>query len=253
MLTQEQRDKAKLKLLEQELLDIEKAVALANHEQAQSSFYDYGLPYRVFLDYLKQPRNDNNVPINHCYPLPGFELSKRVNVTTNDFDLSKMDSDIPLCFNEVFCVENLKADKKAEVLRFIEDSRTWKQTGDTEWQRIFAHFLNGYDFSKFTEFDFLGTTNTLTQSDLGLLQKVYERYQEDYLQNPNDYIQSEPLLADYVGQFGSSPYIIHFTDEEKRESEELEKQILVKSKMIEGLDYTEVIEIERGLNGNVSK
>lgn len=227
MLTKEQEHKAQMKILEQMWIDIEKSMALERHKKAQEGMKQYGIPYRICLDYYKADTNKDTVSLNPCYPLPGYEISKCVSVTTEDFEPKQRTDNRPLRLEEIFSVDTLKEEKKQEVLKAISTCRTWVIL-DTEWERIFLHFFKGYDIGSFTEFDFYGTKNTVEPGDIQLLRNVYKRLQKKYQENPNDYLQSEPLLSDYdTDLYGNSPYIIEWNEVEREEQRQLEEKMRI--------------------------
>ena len=227
MLTKEQEHKAQMKILEQMRIDLEKAQALENHKKAQEGMRKYCIPYRICLDYYKAPFNDEVVRLNPCYPLPGYEIDKCIRVSSNDFEPKQRADNRPLKLDEIFSVDTIKEEKRAEVIRVISECKPWVMF-DNEWERIFLHFLKGYEVDKFTEFDLFGTKGEIHPGDIGLLRHVYKRLQKKYLDNPNDFIQNEPLLSDYDPDlYNSEPYIIVWNDAELEEQRQLERKMRI--------------------------
>ena len=127
MLTEEQLLKAKIALAQKNNEDPEKVIAYECHKKAKRAFQEYGLPYRVYFDYLSERyhRNKDTVPINPCYPMPGYLIDSVIRVTKEDFKTADQ--------GEVYSYDNLNEEKKFSVYMLIEQSRGWKMFDD-KWK-----------------------------------------------------------------------------------------------------------------------
>ena len=234
MLTDEQKWKAQIALLPR-VEDLERAHekehALELHKQACTGMELYGLPYRVYLDYLKNWDNNGMiyeerltyVLINPCYPDEGYPLDKVKRVTPDDIDESKLTPHI-LPFDSI---DTLKKQVQNEIIRdVIEPLRKWKILDDN-WKRYFSHFLVGYDFESFTEFDFSGTTGKMTPNDLGLLRNIYARVLKEYEDRVLDgYLTEEPRTTkERRKQYTDKPYRVLWDRDTIEERENLTKQL----------------------------
>ena len=195
MLTEEQRRKGAIALLPS-VDDLEKYHALEIHKRAcKEGMTLYGLPFRVYLDYLKRWDNmtleerNTIVEINPCYPDEGYPLERVRVVTPDDIDNSQISAEVMPFDN----IGTLKKSIQAEIMRdIVEPLRKWNPLDDN-WKRYFSHLLVGYDFMSFTEFDFTGATGDMTPEDLGLLQNIYARVLTEYEDRVlDDYITEEP-------------------------------------------------------------
>lgn len=193
MLTQEQAHAASLALLP----DLEKYKAFRQYKQACKGMEKYGLPFRVYLDYLKRPYtelagNQRYIKINPLYPKAGYKTDELLSVCPDDF-IPRDAENITLDEN-AYPFENLKPEIQKEIAKRIDPVRVWKQY-DKKWERYFLHFLKGYDFRNFTEFDFYGVNGEHTDEDIQLLKGVYSRLQHEYERNPNEYMNDEPVIS----------------------------------------------------------
>jgi len=224
MLTDEQRQKGYLALLPT-IEDLEKAHALVLHKEAINSMDMYGLPYRICMDQYK--KYDTNYrkkycTLNYCYPLPGYERDKVIPVNACDFIAPNRPNNTLI---DNFSVDNIKDDVKGRVIAYMNDIQPW-HIFDNKWKYYFIHFLVGYDFNTFREFDFYGTTGEHTKDDIVLLRNMYSRMQCEYLENPGNYMQSEPLITDYdIGNYTDVPFKVIWNDKERKEIECLEEQL----------------------------
>lgn len=206
MLTEEQKSKALLALLPS-IDDLEKHRALERHNKACTGMQLYGLPYRVYLDYLKwfdtltKTEKENVVMINPMYPRNGYPKERLLMITDEDIDFRDMD-----ILNVTY--ENLKPETQSKVAKCIKDLREWELNSDT-WRYNFLHFLSGYDFRTFTEFDFFGTQNEWNdETDISLLRKAYTGYKEDFESNPDNYLVNEPTTNKAEkGKYTDKPFI----------------------------------------------
>lgn len=245
MLTKEQQHKAQMKILEQMWDDIEKAQALENHKQSQRAMNEYGLPYRVYLDYLKSDKYRDCVRINPCYPFPGYEVDSLMYIPTDDFIHPNNDGK-PIALADLFSINALKDDTKQIVLKYIAEHRQWV-INDDRWKYYFLHFLVGYDFKSFNEVDFWGTKGTMHPGDIQLLRNVYTRLQKEYTDNPGNYMQSEPLLSDYdEDKYHGKPFLIAWSREELEEKQSLEyKMKVAKESILSDEQFKEVYGVDR--------
>lgn len=236
MLTEEQRIKAQITLLSQ-TEDKEKAYALIRHKKACLGMKWYGIPYRVYLDYLKRwdtktPEEQNEtVCINPMYPLNGYPRSKLKTVTLDDLREDLPEDNRLLPFESI---ETLKPEVQREIIRTIEPLKQWVLFDDN-WRYYFLHFLNGYDYMSFTEFDFYGTnehSDIYTSQDISLLKKIYGRYQEEYNKDTTLYMSTEPATSKTEkAQYTDLPFNVVLDKETLIERESLIEQMGIKPRL----------------------
>ena len=238
MLTEEQKAKGQIALLPT-IEDFEKARALDRHNEAVRGMELYGLPYRCYLDYLKYWDN-NDMPyeerityvmINPCYPEEGYPLDKVRVVTPDDIDMDNAPRNEKgrieiLPFEDI---STLKLSVQKEILHDIEPLRKWKILDDN-WKRYFSHFLKGYDFESFTEFDFAGTSGQMGKEDLGLLRNIYARVLKEYENKALDnYIEEEPRTTpERLKRYTNNPYRVVWDKKTIVERENLTEQLGIK-------------------------
>lgn len=232
MLTDEQRMKAEVALLPN-MEDLEKMQAYERHEKALGCMDRYGLPYRAYIDYLKRwdsmsiYERGNTVKINRMYPLCGYPVDKIPTFTTDDLR-QEMQADangrIPLPFSW----ETLTDDAQVKATTATEKLLPW-QPLDDKWKYYFLHFLTGYDFATFTEFDFYGTQGEREQGEISLLRKTFARWQKEYDANPTAYMQEEPTTTPAEkANYTEYPYNILWDRETLVERERLTNQMGIK-------------------------
>jgi len=229
MLTDEQKWKAQIALLPT-VADFEKAHALSLHKQAcEEGMSLYGLPFRVYLDYLKRwddmsaEERYTYVDINPCYPDEGYPLDKVRVVTPDDIDEDSISAKV-LPFDNI---GTLKKEIQAEIMRdIVEPLRKWKPLDDN-WKRYFSHLLVGYDFEKFTEFDFTGETGKATKEDIELLRHIYARVLNEYEDRVlDDYLTEEPRTTkERKRKYIDKPYRVLWDKDTIRERETLTEQL----------------------------
>lgn len=241
MLTEEQKRKAMIALLKKGE-DLDRMVALRQHKRAKQAFTRYGLPYRVYLDNLKryediEIKKRDYVPINDCYPLPGYPIQNIIEVDFMDFDRTEIREVNP-------GVEYLNPDVKERVCIVMRNNIPCPLFSE-EWEYNFLHFLKGYDFKSFTDFDFIGETGTMQLGDIRLLQKHYAEYQKKYESNPENYRQQEPpYLPEYKEQYSDYPYRIVHDKDTMIEKASLEREINIKPTQEERNRYIELYGID---------
>ena len=228
MLTEEQRLKGRIALLPT-VSDLEKSHALELHKRACEGMTLYGLPFRVYLDYLK--KWDNMTPeerytyvdINPCYPDDGYPLDRVRVVTPDDIDLESISAKV-LPFDNIY---TLKKTIQNEINRdIVEPLRKWKIL-DNNWKKYFSHLLVGYDFERFTEFDFNGGNGTITPEDLGLLRKLYARVLAEYEERVlDDYLTEEPRTTkERKRRYTDKPYRVLWDKDTIKERETLTERL----------------------------
>lgn len=133
-----------------------KMYALMDRVQAQGMMKTCFLPYRICLDIIKMDNKKHYTEImpNRYYPAPGASAD--------------------LCYEEEGLLlrmdwgsfEYRQEFQRIEKLREKEYSWFFDAEHDPEdWQYYFARFTKGYDFSKFTAFDFFGCKATLSETE----------------------------------------------------------------------------------------
>jgi len=203
MLTEKQKEQGERAVLGLLHEDFVKHRALKRHKRALEVWKMYGIPYKCTLDYLKKDLQDV-VLLNDCYPLPGYPK-----------DVKKIIVHVPqdTLPNELTPNEEKQAEINEYARQFIKYQRF-----DEEWKYRFLHFLDNYDFSLFTAFDFTGMNEDISLSDLNLLRNVYTRLQAEYKSNPTDYINTEPVYLDeYKEQYTSTLYELVMDNKTKQE------------------------------------
>jgi len=234
MLTDEQRNKAVIALLPT-IEDLERAHVFNLQKQAvNEGMRLYGLPFRVYFDYLKRVDNmsgaerDNIILINPCYPDEGYPRDKVRVVTPDDIDMDNAPKNENgrselLPFDDI-CT--LKTSVQKEILHETEPLRKW-HIHDDNWKRYFSHFLVGYDFESFTEFDFTGETGKATKEDIELLRHIYARLQREYEGRVlDDYLTEEPTTTkERKRRYTDKPYRAVWDKDTIEERERLTEQL----------------------------
>ena len=204
-LTQEQELMARYALLNKATDNLRKQQAFDHHNTACKWVTEYGLPYRVSLDYLKtHSKDDGIVLINPCYPLPGYPVDGILTITGADLDYDNPnlytvdEKGVRTYKSELFYSPNAGAAEEIRVhnLQF----RTWDlETVDglTAWEYEFAHFLDGYDIDRFTAFDTFGRGN-VSDNALDAFKRTLKAIQHRFKANKQSYRTSEPVyLPEY--------------------------------------------------------
>lgn len=224
MLTEEQLLKAKIALARKNNEDPEKIIALECHKKAKTGFSEYGLPYRVYFDYLSERyrKNKDTVPINPCYPMPGYLIDKVIHVTKKDFNGPDQSNGNTY--------DNLNEEKKFSVYMLKEQSRDWK-IFDERWKNVFSMFMVGYDFMKFSEFDFIGEVGTLNPGELRLLRNYFTNaVMNTFTENKDNgkYMLQEPESRPedrYL--YSDEPFILILEKDEIRDAVAVEKKMRI--------------------------
>lgn len=228
MLTSEQIIKARQALARQQGGDEMKYLAIEWHKKALYALKNYGLPYKVYYDYLKSryehPRE--TVEINPCYPMPGYPVDKTVQVKHDDFNLEYLkekDAKQPASLEQVYIYENLYEDKKVLVDIVKHDLKQW-EVYDNTWKEYFLMYLVGYDFGTFTEFDFIGKSGELGAGEVSLLRHIYKRLQREYEQKKDSLVLQEPKYEEQFSfLYQDKPFTIIWDLKTAKERAELEK------------------------------
>lgn len=208
MLTSEQESKAKLALIRQHIqnasIEESKIKAYERHNTAKTWLALYGLPYRVALDYLKKWDNETlphkHVFINPCYPLMGYRVKDLPCIIyPNEFIMpERVQGETRTLADLVNEWKGLNGYPKPDILEMAQEQtehmRPWKNKLDDNWKKYFAHFLGGYDFKSFSEFDFTGEQGTTPEPDINLLRNIYTRIASEYNANKDAYMNDEPLI-----------------------------------------------------------
>ncbi len=225
MLTDEQLLKAKRALALRKNEDVEKALAFEWHKRAKKALHEYGIPYRVYFDYLKDRYYNpkDTIAINPCYPLPGYPADKLVRVSHDDFIIPEQ---IPegMTLEDIYVYDNLGEAKKLEVDKLCYDVKPWK-VFDENWKQYFTMYFVGYDFRSFGEFEFIGETGTLERGDLGLLRNYFEyAIMGEYQKHKDDYMLSTPKYEpEYRFLYSDKPFEIVWDVDTIKERALLEK------------------------------
>lgn len=192
------------------------------HKIAKRDCNKYELPYRCYYNYLldRAHHPSNKLMLNPCYPEPGYPIEWILKVDKNDFDIPK--ELIGSRTIDPYTYDNLKPEVKEQVNQIRYRFSTWGAF-DEKWHKIFGKYIANYDFESFTCFDFYGCTlgelntdeTSVTQDDIELLQRVYNRFATKYKENPNIYRVREP---EYRPEFGylyyDEPFVMKLTKDE---------------------------------------
>lgn len=228
MLTQEQTIKARKALARLNNEDEEKQQALEWHKQAKKAFENYGLPYRVYFNYLKDRHNNGSdtIPINPCYPMPGYPAEQVIKVTCDDFNITNEDLEGSRTLEDVYTFEHLCEDKQKAVTILKCRVKPWK-TLDENWKKYFSVFLLGYDFYTFSEFDFMGEVGVLNRGELKLMQNYYSNaVMGEYAKHKDDYLLEVPKWEpEYNYLYSESPFELIWDKDTIRERIYLEKKM----------------------------
>lgn len=226
MLTSEQRLKAELKLLDKRFEDIKRERAKADSEQARKGMKLYGLPYRIYLDYIKVGdgirKKNGEISLSEIYPLQGYPVDDvRVIKYPSDFDNNKIDAYVQSCplnsdgkrmlklfpTNERFIDDGIKAELEQLHTELISKYKSWDVYGG-EWEYLFLRFLDGYDFNTFGEFEFYGTVGKYNDADINNLRKQYTALQGKYKANKGKYLGIPTYDTDNEEQYFNNYYRI---------------------------------------------
>lgn len=171
MYTNEQAEQA---IHDKFVSDMNKQVALWEHENAVQWVVEYNLPYRVALDYNKAAYKDNeHVKINPWYPLPEMpdkaKLSKKESINKRAVELQSLDNgkawyesitrhtnnydengieicEFCDCTDDEYKREQKEIDEKARLK--AEPYKPWRldtQKGLEQWERYFAIYIVPYE------------------------------------------------------------------------------------------------------------
>ena len=228
MLTSEQMIQAKKALAAKRGEDISKRIALENHKKAKNGMDLYGIPYRVYFNYLQDRYNNprNTVEINPCYPLPGYPVERCLEIGLSDFDLTGVEIPKGAPIDEYLTIDRLRPEVREAVDSIKTHFATW-HAFDPIWENYFSYLFTGYDFKRFTEFDFFGTTGNCEDCDLDLIRAVYHRLQEKFEQSPTDYKTETDINNMSMEQYSITPYIIVWDLETIRQQVQLEKLLKI--------------------------
>lgn len=218
-MTKEQESKAYAALLKKTLDDLYKHAAYANHCTAAEWVTLYNLPYRVALDYLKT-QHTGRVGINPMYPLPGYPVSELLTIHLDELDIDRC-SEEREDGSRVVSLE-LFSTPKPEALERIQANNadlhpTWNlntAAGLREWEKYFAHYLTGYDFSAFTMFDMFGRTDG-NEAELTERKAYYTEVQERY-RTASDYLTEAPeYKPEYAEQYTTHTFLLAWDNKDK--------------------------------------
>lgn len=198
MMTKDKYEKALKKTMEMDGIDMRKAEYARKHRTAVDWFSAYGMPYRISINILGA-YDGNMARINDCYPMPGYNIEYELPnvVYPDDFDIENPDNieyekpdGTKVYSTRIF--EKLKPEIESAVRAKTEKYRYFKGPFTPEWEKYFAHLFVGYDFDKFTWFDFTGASENVNDDcDIVLLKNVYSRIQENYNVGDKSYYMSE--------------------------------------------------------------
>lgn len=162
--------------------------------------------------------------LNPCWPNPGYPIDRIIKVTKEEFDIPK---DGSRAFDDMYSINNLKPEVREQVLQVSERYKSWHEIFDDNWKRYFLKFLKGYNFDIFTCFDFFGapmgevdpSVGLVDESQIILMQRIYERLASEYYENPSKYDYEDPMDCDvYLYQYQGAPFTVLQTTDEINEA-----------------------------------
>jgi len=215
MLTDTQRHKAQMKILEQELIDIKKHNAMLNHIKARHFWERFKLPYRVCLDYLKRPKEPGEVELNDCYPFPGYPKDKLISVHFPS-DFAKQEDNL-YSLNGIYELDNLNDNIREQIKEYNKQFYPGCVLSDNDYEYI--RLMVGYDLTKFSEFDWFGKKGVVNHiADIGCMVQVYTKMVEDYekevADNPNKYPR-HIYTPKELEQYTTHPFNVIWGDSEQ--------------------------------------
>ena len=216
MMTPEQEQKARAALMEKALDDFKKGNAFERHQKACKWVFEFNLPYRVSLDYLKRYKAaDGVVMINRCYPLPGYPAAALLTLTPGELDEQnpdtyKVDPDGRKVLNmKIFDTPLQNIEEKIQ--ENLRQFWTWDletPEGLQAWELEFAHFLDGYDIDSFTAFDMFGRPDA-DENALYERKRYYKGVLDRFKHSKNAYRQNEPpYLPEYAEKYTDKRFIL---------------------------------------------
>lgn len=162
--------------------------------------------------------------LNPCWPNPGYPIDRIIKVTKEEFDIPK---DGSRAFDDMYSIKNLKPEVREQVLQVSERYKVWRNIFDGNWEKYFLKFLKGYNFKSFTCFDFFGATIGEVDPDIGLvdesqiilMQRIYERLQNEYNENPSKYEYEDPMdCEEYFYLYQAAPFTVIQSKDEINEA-----------------------------------
>ena len=199
MLTPEQVEKAKQALEKKRLQDKEKRNAMLYHMEALADIYifDVFLPYRVLRDLHQKEHEGTFMEVfpNSFYPLPGKPVSLESEHPVYRGDISKLPKKIVVFDGQAVELPDVMADadyrQQSEIYqRKVDDSKM--DSGN--WGYWYGRFLDPYDFSTFTAYDFFGrVADDGEEFPIEDFRKLCIDIQTDFRKHPENY-NTEPVL-----------------------------------------------------------
>ena len=215
-----QDHKAKITVLQLRLEQIKRHHAFMMHQKARKWVTKYNLPYRISLDYLKQyDLASGIVLINECYPKPGYPKDGVLHLGINDMDVNNPD-----CYEErdgkrIQNINTFKTPLPAAAQKIEMNNqrfRTWNlqtEEGREEWERQFAHFLDGYDLDSFSSWDMFGVPDApddVLEALRRYLKGVLLRYRDSKTASRTSYRTEEPpYLPEYDELYTTQKFLLN--------------------------------------------
>ena len=162
--------------------------------------------------------------LNPCWPNPGYPIDRIIKVSKDEFDIPK---DGSRSFEDMYSLKNLKPEVREQVLQVSDRYKVWRNIFDENWEKYFLKFLKGYNFESFTCFDFFGATIGEVDPDIGLvdesqiilMQRIYERLQSEYNENPSKYEYEDPMdCEEYFYLYQATPFTVIQSKDEINEA-----------------------------------
>lgn len=204
----------------------EMRISLELHKIAKrDGFRVYGLPYRIYYDYLRKRAKEpsNKLMLNPCYPDPGYPIEGIITVSKDDFEIpnEKMEKGGA----DLYTYDYLKPEVQEVVYRIMKRFSPWankENINKAEWKKTFLHLFTGYDFKEFTCFDHFGMSLTEANECYGVIEPQIDIFndmcqlrQDEYLRNPEKYKHTEPIYREeYSYLFYEEPFALKLTRDE---------------------------------------
>lgn len=208
--------------LERKAEELDKSWALQCHRTALEWVKRYNLPYKICKQYIGHPENHAGVvQINPCYPMPGYPVKDLLT-----FSLEDLDSENPEYYTTE--EEGKHAGERIYNWRYFDEMplpraladrveehnrqfMTWDlqtDAGRKEWERQFAHFLEGYDIDSFSAWDMFGDPHA-AENALEEKKRYYRGILLRFRTSKEAYRATDPVyLEEYADEYTDRAYLI---------------------------------------------
>lgn len=170
-MTPEQMAKAERAIHRKQIQDILRRHALERRNQCIKDVSFFGLPFRVLYS-LQQP--PDQTPLSRFYPFRACSAETEARVKEALEEARERQGEL--------------SDEEIQEIR--ERLEAIDYTPEADRERLFACFLEGWDFSTFKSWDWTG--NKIPSAEAARLRQHYTERQKMYMENPERY--SPPVL-----------------------------------------------------------